>query len=82
MFCDVSTVRICTDLCDAAAGVDDNGSGMAALLETARVLTSVAESCTFDTTIIFAALDLQRKVSITAALYGYRPGAQSFYFCK
>ncbi|KAI0222530.1 hypothetical protein LSAT2_026233 [Lamellibrachia satsuma] len=42
-------------------GVDDNGSGMAALLETARVLTSVAESCTFDTTIIFAALDFQRK---------------------
>ncbi|KAI0222531.1 hypothetical protein LSAT2_026234 [Lamellibrachia satsuma] len=42
-------------------GVGDNGSGMAALLETARVLTSVAENCTSNTTIIFAALDLQRR---------------------
>ncbi|KAI0222528.1 hypothetical protein LSAT2_026231 [Lamellibrachia satsuma] len=53
-------------------GVDDNGSGMAALLETARVLTSVAESCTFDTTIIFAAIDLQRKnIGITSFATDY-----------
>ena len=63
MVSDVCPVPFYTDLCDAVAGVDDNGSGMAALLETARVLTSVAENCTSNTTIIFAALDFQRKVS-------------------
>ncbi|KAK2191369.1 hypothetical protein NP493_53g05008 [Ridgeia piscesae] len=36
---------------------DDNGSGMVALLETARILSSRAEHCTPGTTVIFVAVD-------------------------
>ena len=47
-------------------GADDNGSGMAALLEVARMITSAG--CGFQNTIIFVAFDLEelgRNVTTT-----------------
>ena len=46
------------DTVATSPGVDDNGSGVAALLETARILTSRAEQTgAILNTVIFAALD-------------------------
>lgn len=38
-------------------GLDDNGSGVAAMLEVARVLTS--SGCGFDNSVFFVAFDLE-----------------------
>ena len=44
------------DTVSGSPGFDDNGSGMAALLEIARALSS---QCQYDNSIILAALDLE-----------------------
>ncbi len=44
-----------------SAGVDDNGSGSAAVLEIARLLTK--HKCYFNRTIIFTLFDLEEEVS-------------------
>lgn len=45
------------DTVEGSPGMDDNGSGMAAMLETARILTTAG--CAFDNTIVFVAFDLE-----------------------
>ena len=44
-----------------SSGVDDNGSGSAAVLEIARLLTK--HKCYFNKTIIFTLFDLEEEVS-------------------
>ena len=52
---------------DFTAGVDDNGSGMAALLETVRLVSSLAGTCSSDTTIIFVAFDIHHTSGVRFA---------------
>ena len=48
------------DTVSGSPGFDDNGSGMAALLEIARALAAEGSSqCQYDNSIILAALDLE-----------------------
>lgn len=49
------------DTVKKSAGVDDNGSGSAAVLEIARLLTK--HKCYFNRTIIFTLFDLEEEVS-------------------
>lgn len=45
------------DTVESSPGMDDNGSGMTAMLEAARIL--MASGCAFDNTIVFVAFDLE-----------------------
>ena len=65
--CQVPNIYImCRDI---YPGVDDNGSGVAALLETARLMSSLADTCSSDTTILFVAFDIQSGVRLAHILH-------------
>lgn len=46
-----------------SAGVDDNGSGAAAVLEAARVLKLIHGFCPFTNSVVFVLLDFKHKVA-------------------
>lgn len=54
------------DTVKKSAGVDDNGSGSAAVLEVARLLTS--HRCLLNKTIIFTLFDLEEEVSLVITM--------------
>ena len=61
-------LRVCVFVCVIIPGTDDNGSGCAALLEAARVISSLKAKAEY--TIKFVALDMEEWTGPVCILFG------------
>nr|XP_006821236.1 PREDICTED: uncharacterized protein LOC102805945 [Saccoglossus kowalevskii] len=64
------------DTTPTTPGVDNNGSGLSAMLEALRQLKAM--SCTFENTVIFAAFDMKEKEEPTSACPSGLCGSKNF----